>query len=216
MKGLITKELIMLKKQGRSFAFIAVIFSAVSIFNDISFAFLLPVIMSIIPINMMALDEQSKWQQYAITLPYGRKNIVTSKYIFYVINTLISMAVLTIVYIISSVVKPETEISLTFMLIGGLVAGNVYPLIMLPLTFRFNSATGRTILIVASMTFGGIVGGLTSALAFQEIDGETNINETLINIFNSPFLPVVIIAVIAVLYLISWAISVKIYEKRDL
>lgn len=215
MKGLILKDLIMLKKQWISYLFMVGGFAVASIGN-ISFGLIMTVIMSILPINMMSLDEMSRWQQYAVVLPYGRKNIVSSKYIFYVMNTLFSMAILTIIYIISSIVKPETEISLPIILIGGLVAGNIYPLIMLPLVFKFNSSTGRTILIIISMIFGGIIGGLTSALAFQEIDGETNINETLINIFNSPFLPVVIIAVIAVLYLISWAISVKIYEKRDL
>lgn len=215
MKGLILKDLIMLKKQWISYLFMVGGFAVASIGN-ISFGLIMTVIMSILPINMMSLDEMSRWQQYAVVLPYGRKNIVSSKYIFYVMNTLFSMAILTIIYIISSIVKPETEISLPIILIGGLIAGNIYPLIMLPLVFKFNSSTGRTILIIISMIFGGIIGGLTSALAFQEIDGETNINETLINIFNSPFLPVVIIAVIAVLYLISWAISVKIYEKRDL
>lgn len=215
MKGLILKDLIMLKKQWISYLFMVGGFAVASIGN-ISFGLIMTVIMSIVPINMMSLDEMSRWQQYAVVLPYGRKNIVSSKYIFYVMNTLFSMAILTIIYIISSIVKPETEISLPIILIGGLIAGNIYPLIMLPLVFKFNSSTGRTILIIISMIFGGIIGGLTSALAFQEIDGETNINETLINIFNSPFLPVVIIAVIAVLYLISWAISVKIYEKRDL
>lgn len=216
MKGLILKDLIMLKKQWISYLFMVGGF-AVSSIGNISFVLIMIVIMSIVPINMVSLDEMSRWQQYAVVLPYGRKNIVSSKYIFYVINTLVSMVILTVLCVISRIVKPETEINIPVMLISGLITGNIYPLIMLPLVFKFNSATGRTILIVISMIFGGIIGGLTSVLAFQEIDGETIIAiETVANAFNSPFMPVVIIAVIAVLYLISWAISVKIYEKRDL
>lgn len=215
MKGLIIKDIIMLKKQWLSYLLIIVGFSVASV-GDISFSLVLPVIMSIVPINLMALDEQSKWQTYAIALPYGRKNIVTSKYIFYVINTLLSMAILTAVYIISCIIKPETVVSLPSMLMAGLIAGNFYPLIMLPLTFKFNSATGRTILIVISMIFGGIIGGMTSAFIFQEIDSETSAVEKIADTINSSFLPLVIIAVIAILYLISWAISVRIYEKRDL
>lgn len=215
MKGLIIKELIALKKQWFPLMLIVGGFSISAVGEgNFSFALFIPVVMSILPINLMALDEQCKWQPYAIALPYGRKNIVSSKYVFYIINTLISMALLTVLYIISSVINSETVISLPVLLIAGLIVGNVYPLIMLPLTFKFNSTTGRTILIVISMIFGGIIGGLASALVFT--GNETVVFETGADIFNSPFLPVVIIAVIAVLYLISWAISVKIYEKRDL
>lgn len=217
MKGLITKELIMLKKQWISLTLMIIAFSASAIFGEISFALILPVIMSIFPINLTAMDEQSKWQQYAIALPYGRKTIVSSKYVFYIINTLISMVILTVVYIISCIVNKETGISLMSLLFSGLVMGNIYPLIMLPLVFKFNSTTGRTILMIISCIFGGLIGGTTSMLlASDDIINDIIGNEAIINIFTSPLIPVVIIAVVIVLYLISWQISVRIYEKRDL
>lgn len=217
MKGLIIKELIALKKQWFPLMLIVGGFSISAVGEgNFSFALFIPVVMSILPINSMALDEQCKWQAYAIAMPYGRKNIVSSKYVFYIINTLISMSLLTVIYIISDIIHSEISISLPVLLISGLISGSVYPLIMLPLTFKFNSTTGRTILIVISMIFGGIIGALTSIIVFQEIDGETIAVETVVNAFNSPLLPIVIIAIIAVLYLISWTISVKIYEKRDL
>lgn len=212
MKGLITKEFIMMKKQWFSLTIMIIGFSVSAGFGDIMVALVLPVVMSIFPINLMALDEQSKWQQYVIALPYGRKTIVSSKYALYVINTLISMAILTIVYIISCIANQETDISLPSLLFSGLVMGSIYPLIMLPLIFKFNSTKSRNILIITSCLFGGFAVGAISII----LDDDSVISETIINIFTSPLLPFIIIAVLAVLYLISWAISVRIYEKRDL
>ena len=214
MKGLIIKEFIMFKKHLFTFGLIILVFSVTAIFAENSLYLILPVFLSILPVNFMALDEQSKWNQYSLALPYGRKNIVSSKYIFSFILTLISMMILTVVYIISHFINSEAGINLTYLLFWSFVMGNIYPAIMIPLAFKFNATNSRTILLVINCIFGGIVGGATTILV--SLDNKVTIYKTLFKLFNSPILPVVIIAAIILLYFISWAIVVKIYEKREL
>ena len=214
MKGLIIKEFIMFKKQLFTFGIIILVFSVTAIFAENSFSLILPVSLSILPVNFMTLDEHSKWNQYSLALPYGRKNIVSSKYIFSFILTLISMMILTVVYIISHFINSEAGINLTYLLFWSFVMGNIYPAIMIPLAFKFNATNSRTILLVINCIFGGIVGGATTILV--SLDNKVTIYKTLFKLFNSPILPVVIIAAIILLYFISWAIAVKIYEKREL
>ncbi|MDE5854161.1 MAG: ABC-2 transporter permease, partial [Ruminococcus sp.] len=71
MKGLIIKEFIMFKKHLFTFGLIILVFSVTSIFAENSLYLILPVFLSILPVNFMALDEQSKWNQYSLALPYG-------------------------------------------------------------------------------------------------------------------------------------------------
>lgn len=213
MKGLVLKELIMLKKQWLILSIIAIAFSLSSISGEKSmFILIIAVFLSILPVNFMTQDEISKWQQYSLALPYGRKNIVSSKYVFTFILSLISMAVITIVHIVSYFVNSESVFNLPVLLVLCFLVGNIYPLIMLPLAFRFNYTNRRMILMVINCCIGGAVGGGTSILLYKA----GPLYKNLINIFSSPFIPFVIIAVVVVIYLISWCISVKVYEKKDL
>ena len=91
MKGLITKELIALKKQLFILSILIIAFSAASIWGELSFCMVIPMFLSIFSINSLTMDEQSKWQQYSISLPYSRKTIVSSKYVTTLIVLTISV-----------------------------------------------------------------------------------------------------------------------------
>ncbi len=210
MKGLITKELIALKKQLFILSILIIAFSAASIWGELSFCMVIPMFLSIFSINSLTMDEQSKWQQYSISLPYSRKTIVSSKYVTTLIVLTISVLILTICYFISGFVNSEHSIKLSLLISGGMFTGAVYPILFFPLALKLSSLNGRTVLFIINAVFGGILGA--SVCTF--LDSEFSSGISVFNKFE--FLSLIIFTVIVVLYLISWIISIKIYEKRDL
>lgn len=210
MKGLLTKEFIMLKKQWFVISLFVLMFGIVGIVSGTpSMMLMIPLFMSVYQSNILA-DEMSKWQQYAVVLPYGRKNIISSKYLYIAIIALCSTLFITLCYTISALIG-RISCSLSECLIisiCSLVTGLVYPAIILPLSYKFNSDKGRFLLMIINGSFGGIFAVFS-------------INENVYNSFLGlvdivKFLPFIALALVVILYIISWQISVKIYEKREL
>lgn len=210
MKGLLTKEFIMLKKQWFIISLFVLMFGIVGIVSGFpSMMLMIPLFMSIYQSNVLA-DEMSKWQQYAIVLPYGRKNIISSKYFYIAIISLCSTLFITLCYTISVLIG-RIDFSLgecLIIMLCSLVAGLVYPTLILPLSYKFNSDKGKFLLMIIN----GSCGGIFAVFSINE-----NVFNSFVGLVNvARFIPIVALALIVILYIISWQISVKIYEKREL
>ena len=96
----------------------------------------------------------------------------------------------------------------TFDAILSLAIGIIYPTFFLPLAYKFNSEKGRLIMMFLNGASGAIVVFLLSVIE------ATGIVAKLSNYTN--ILPYIAVAAVLVLFALSWIISVKIYEKRDL
>lgn len=208
MKGLLVKELIEFKK---SWIIIAIVILAFSIWSIVAFlpvCLILPMIFSAFALGSVMRDEQSRWRQYSIAMPYGRKEYVLAKYLAQILSLLISIVIITVLWGISSVKMGffDKEL-LTVLLLSACVVGIVYPLIMFPITMAFSSNTSRLFFLILNGFIGGL-GGTT-------LSNDRFINTVLTSKITS-LTPFVILAVIVALYLLSWGLSIKIYEKRDL
>lgn len=212
MKGLLLKELFMLRKSWFAFALLIATFVIIGIFSGESGMLLfLPLFMSIWSVSFMNMDEVSRWQQYSLVLPYGRKKIVSSKYLMMLIMSGVSFVLVVLSYLISVAlgkVDFSANLLLTLMLLS-LIIGFVYPSFLLPLVYKLNTEKGRILLMLINGTIGGI-----SSVFFMGIMDTSVFGDIFSNI--AGFMPFIIIAVVAVLYLLSWQLSIKIYEKRDL
>lgn len=210
MKGLLTKEFIMLKKSWFVILLFVLVFGILGIFSGFpSMMLVVPLFMAVYQSNFTA-DEMCKWQQYAISLPYGRKNIISSKYLYTAILSLCSALFNSICYTISAVIG-KIEFSgegfLTFILCS-LVTGLFYPVIVLPLSYKFSSEKGRIIL----MFINGCCGGLFAMFAANGL-----VFDSLVKLVNvAELMPFIMLGAVIASYLISWQISIKIYERRDL
>lgn len=209
MKGLLLKEFLMLKKGWVTLVIFFIAFGLGGVGNDFM-CFMLPLFLAILLYGHINYDEQSKWQQYSIALPYGRKMIVSAKYAAMAIGAVVSTVLVVLLYGVTVAIG-KAEFSLKD-LVGHLVLsiaiGIVYPSFFLPLAYKFNSEKGRTIMLFLNGASGAIAVFLLSA-----IDG-TGILAKLSNYTN--ILPYIAIAAVLVLFALSWFASVKIYEKRDL
>ncbi|MBQ6943421.1 MAG: ABC-2 transporter permease [Ruminococcus sp.] len=209
MKGLLLKEFLMLKKGWVTLVIFFIAFGIGGIGNDF-ICFMLPLFVAILLYGHINYDEQSKWQQYSIALPYGRKMIVSAKYAAMAIGAVVSTVLVVLLYGVTVTIgKAEFTLKdLVGYAILSLAIGIIYPTFFLPLAYKFNSEKGRIIMLLLNGASGAIAVFLASTIE------TTGILAKLSNYTN--ILPYIAIAAVLVLFALSWLISVKIYEKREL
>lgn len=208
MKGLIIKELIEFKKRWIITAIMILVFSVYSIIAALPICLILTPFFSAVVFGSFIHEEQSKWRQYSIVMPYGRKKYVSSKYLAQIMSLLFSMVIIAVLWVISSVKNGIFDAGLlVVLLVSACVAGLIYPLVIFPITMAFSSNTGRLFFSILNGAIGGFIG--------VTITDESFINTVSTSKITS-ITPFIILAVIAAVYLLSWILSIKIYEKRDL
>jgi ABC-2 type transport system permease protein len=210
MKGLLIKEWFVLWKQGKLMIFLALIYSIYAAFgNGYFFAGFSVVFLSMLPITIMGLDERSKWDHYAVTMPYSRKDIVLSKYIV----TLSGVTLAALLFVLSTALKwiieknPADFAGLMKEAMMLLALGLFYSTLNLPIAFKFGVDKGRMWFILITVI---IIAGLGVAFKLMETDA------TQIEIFFQN-LPAIAPSLASLgLLLLSASISIRIYENKEL
>lgn len=201
MKGLILKDFIMTWKYCKSFLFLMAVFIVASVFVTInSFMTVYPIVLaSMLPFTICAYDERSRWNIYCDALPITRKSVVVSKYLYSLICIALIISLIGVSLLIRMQITDSIDTKELFTTISLLLAvAFVSPGFMLPFMFKYNVEKAR----IAYFVTIGIVCGLSAILS--------------INI-DIPNVPVVIaLAVAVVLFAGSCAVSIKLYEKREL
>ena len=102
MKGLIIKDLYLAKKYCRSLALFVVIFSLMQFMNSENILFVLMPVMvgGILPVTLIAYDEQAKWTEFAGTLPCTKSEYVEGKYVIGLMGFTATALITLIVHII--------------------------------------------------------------------------------------------------------------------
>lgn len=93
MIGLILKDVLVLRKALRSYALFLFFYmgmAAVGLFSISFITAFMQVIVMILPMSAFAYDEQAKWDRYALTLPVGRRAVVTARYLFMLLMVLVA------------------------------------------------------------------------------------------------------------------------------
>ena len=159
-----------------------------------------------IPVNLLAYDERSRWMQYSGTLPYTKTQIVSGKYL---IGLLAQLAVL-----VATGIGQAVKMSLA----GGFVFGDFAVLMLLMLTvstlsssiclpfvFKLGVEKGRT----AYYVMIGFVCG-ASVLASSFLRGQ----------FSTEIQPNGVLAALTVVgigvYILSWYLSIVFFKKREI
>lgn len=209
MKGLMIKEFYLLRKTCWIYLAIALVFVAASALGDVFMLFYPAVLAGIIPMNLISYDEKSKWSVYAEVFPYTKKEIVASKY-------LVVLAYLAFLGVLSTVVQAANaalhpgKFQFQFYLSGVLsllAVGLIVPGIMLPAIFKLGTEKG-------SMVYYGVV--VIVLLLFGLMGTVTDLNTGyLARERDQMFIPVLLVFGIAA-YAVSWMLSVKFYQEREL
>lgn len=209
MKGLLLKDTYMAAKYCRAYLLIVAVFLIAAPFSgDNLFLMMYPCILaSMVPVNLLAYDAQSKWEQYAGTLPCSRAQLVSAKYL---IGLFASCGVLVLIALVQGVRMAVGSIpvqALGSLMAMSMISSFVVPAITLPLIFRFGPEKGRILYMVVV----GIACGISAMVSITQ-------SPTLFSREISTELPVLglICLAAAVVYGASWYLSILFYKMREL
>ena len=208
MKGLILKDLYMMKKYCKAYLLITVVFIAVSFAGseNLFFTFYPCLLCGMIPVNLLAYDERSKWLQYSETMPYTKGEIVSGKYL---IGLCTQLAILLIIGIARAIRMDISDASafreylvlMMLVLIMSLLSSSI----TLPFMFKFGVEKGRMAyyIMIGVVCAGSII---SSNLLSGGVQSEIKANGVL---------PVICIIGIGV-YALSWYLSIVFYKRREI
>ena len=206
MRGLLIKDFYMVLKYYRMVFLVIAVFSIAAVFSDNNVFFIVyPMIFAgISSLNLIAYDEKNKWDTYCISLPISRSTIVSSKYI----GTFIFITAVWIVSAVSQMIKvfmTKGSWNEYFILIFMLLAvGLAAPVIVLPIIFKLGIERGRIVYYFASGAYFAAAAIVMSAgTAFKLRVPEQ-------------WIVYIGLAFAAAAYAVSWMVSIKIYNKREL
>ena len=200
MKGLLLKDYYMTVKYCRMLILMVLIFAAVSAISNSIFLISYPfIIAGVLPVSLYAYDEKSGWCSYADAMPYSRAQQVSAKYISALVFICLVMLICTVGKALTGDSFIE-DFSLLVMLCGtGLLSAAV----LLPFVLKFGSEKGRwayyAVIIIACVIAAAVFD--TGSAVALELTGAA---------------AACILAGCVLLFGLSWLLSIKIYEKREL
>ena len=209
MKGLLLKDLAIVKQQGRSiFIIVAIaVFMMVS-GNDITFAIaysnMLFVMFGITTLNYDAFDNG---YAFLFTLPITRKVYVKEKYLFSLICVAAGFILSNILLLASG---EMTSDSMGFV-VGYGMAAILLLSILLPVELKYGPEKGRIAMIIIFAIVFAVVFGLKKVVGSEEL---TKLIITLEQM-NEVILSVVIAVIVIIFLLLSYLISCRIMEKKE-
>ncbi|MBQ8259438.1 MAG: ABC-2 transporter permease [Clostridia bacterium] len=208
MKGLIIKDLYMTVKYCKVNILIALLWILLSLgeANSLLFAFYSVFLCDVIPSNILAYDEKSRWLQYSETMPYTRTQIVSGKYIVGLIfhaATLILIGSTRAATMISGGTFDFGSFGSYMMIISTMPL--IASAIVLPFMFKSGTEKGRLIHLVMLIIII-MVGGVTSKVINNDVPEGVELLHTI---------PTGCIICIA-LFALSWFLSIVFYRKREL
>ena len=213
MKGLLIKEKNIILTSCKTFFLIPLFFAAVLIISAIKGGgydnWTLPVgfifvFMSIMPINVMNTELTSRWNTSCLTMPYSRREIVTSKYLTSFIVDLAMAVVVLVVCGICSLMGAGVNMGVIIqMIFRGFAMGLIPATAYLPVNYKMYDRVGA-----GRMITGGLVGGICSGMNMSFMEKVPDGSRLMTGSFW-------FFVVMLVLFVISWAISVSIFERKD-
>lgn len=209
MKGLLLKDFYMAAKHCRTYILIGVVFIAVSFAGSNSenmfFVFYPCLLCGMVPVNLLAYDERSRWLEYSGTLPYTKAQIVSGKYL---IGIIVQGAMLLAVGLSQAV---RMHLAGTFRLEEfALFMATIFAMatitssITLPFMFRWGVEKGR----IAYYCMIGFVcaAGYLGSVFFT--------GSTRLAVSQGALMAILTLTGIAV-YAASWLAAIALYRKRE-
>lgn len=194
MTALLKKDFLETITSFRSLILIMLVFGTVGAvsFSASFLAAYLVILPGSLASSLINLEEKEKWNSYCMTLPVTRKDVVTSKYIYTMIMVTIGAVLTTLI----NLAHGETQILYVFMLYFSI--GLAVPVLTVPLTYQFGADKARyfSMFIIILLTLSVIRADVSEVMAIMS--------------------PSVMSAGMIVLFALSWFVSCRIYERKEI
>lgn len=212
MKGLMLKELYLIKSFAKQYVLFLVLMAAWSIMvHNISFvATYIMVLGSSLILSTTSMDELVSFNRFAVTMPIDGKKIVKSKYTVLFLTVGLGEV---LVWLFDRAVNLLADGKMEMIDGEGMIVMVALFLsanaISIPVMFKVGVTKSRYTYIVVMITIGFIIlgGYKASEMAGIPIDDMLNGIESMLNLITS------VIAVLIVI--VSYLISVKIVQKKE-
>ena len=205
MIGMIKKDILMVKNNAKSMLVTIMLYVFYTLMFDMDMSFLLPFMALMISISTFWYDDYNGWHAFVSTLPFGRVNVVKSKYV----TTLVLIIITTIIGILLHfLINNQVVISEYFSSLMGEIVAMIFMMsVLFPIIFKYGAEKGRLAMMIIGISIVGIVLLVTK---FIQID----IPISFIKFFNS-YYAVIFIVISIIMIILSYHISKKIYLNRE-
>ena len=218
MKGLLIKDLKLMKNQGWFFIMIVLISigcaaSMRSPFFAMGYATSL---ISVFSVSTIGYDEYDNGMLYLFTLPISRKLYVKEKYVYAILVTVVALVA---AIGISAGVAFAMHLNYPIEEWLGIISSSVFIVsliisIILPVRMKFDTEKNKMAILIAIGVVALVAVGIVKIAEMLNVDLEAFLDEVL---FGSPVkMLLIVIGVGIILVVVSYLISVKIMEKREI
>ena len=214
MIGLLKKDLLILRRvYMKNFFLVLVLYTVLGIALQMtSFFTLMSWMYGFYVMSLFSVDNTCRWDFYAATLPVSRKTVVTAKFLLLGLciaaGFVYSLVTAPVAYLLIG--EPIVESILASLLVTLILI--VYFAVTIPLTYAFGPDKARS----AMLLLLGLAGGCILAAASLGADGGAVLMVLFGWMETSPVPGFSIItAATAVLCLVCWLVSCRIYERKE-
>lgn len=213
MTGLIIKDFLILRKTLKSYLLIICIYAALAALGMFSISFVaafISVMVMILPISAFAYDEQAGWDRCAMSLPLGRRRVVTARYLFILFTALVSFAGGAVISVVMAMAKAGDVIELLATILTTVGVGLVVSAILLPLCYKLGAERARPYLyLVLFLPMAAIF------LAYRMgVHADTSALDRMSPGAQLGFFTLIPLAGLA-LIAVSWLISCRVVERKE-
>ena len=219
IKGMITKDILQLKRYKRTLIIFIIIFTLTSISGEGGIGNILAIMLTL-GFGMFSMasfnyDETNKADRYILTLPLTKKEVVLSKYILVICSTVIGSIIgMILSYIITFTISkqmPNIEEIISVGL-GGILGIGLVEGIQIPCVYKWGAEKGRIQMVIVTAIVGLLAGGIIFIGEKANIQLPAN---NILNILNT-FLPLIFIGLTIIIYYVSYRVTYKIYDKKEI
>ena len=213
MKGLLKKEWYVLFNKPVMLLLPIMIFIIMGLSTkSIAMILYLPLYAGILPVSLITTDETSRWERFALGMPYSRKTLVSAKYMMSILLVLLGTLLTSVILLLF--LNNAFTLQQSVLTVAAIAAGSLLlPSVLLPLNLKFGTAKARLALFILLAVCGSV-----SAVALNH-EGEDVRFDLFAKIaawgLSPALLTVLLLAAAVILMFVSWMISVTIYKRKQ-
>lgn len=213
MKGLLLKDFLILKECKQ--VVLLFLFYIVISFLTNNFSFVSAILImytTIFVLTTFSYDAYSKWEKYSLCFPVSRKDLVLSKYLFFLLllggAVFVSLTLsVSFLLFINQTAEKELILETIFSMLGIVIYAVFFISVMFPIVFKIGIEKSRTLMMIIMavpfLLFGFL--GYNHILSFEELSEQTFII----------FLCILFLLSFCALFA-SFFLSVRIFVKKDI
>lgn len=216
MKGLLIKDLKLIKMQKNFFLTIIVIAVAFTFGGgNLSFSLgFLPFVVSLFSLSTISYDEFDNGNAFLFTLPITRKGYVKEKYLLAFLLAVVSLVLGNLIACVAALFKKETlTTDIIWISLAILCTVTVIQAVMLPFQLKYGAEKARiAIIITVGILF--LIGAVIAKI-FKTVKLDTTSILVKLSELHIGVLIAAVAFIAALLLLLSMQISTKIVEKKE-